>query len=277
MEKKNLKKLNGTVNANGAPTATSFCYGTVSFAVGVCPSTIAATPTPVTGSSSTSISASLSGLTSGQAYFFRAKGVSTAGTTDSSVIQNFTTSIQRTLTYSNNGGTGTLVDPSSPYASGATVTVLANPGTITKAGSAFLAWNTAANGGGTNYLAGDTFTLSANTTLYARWLTPMSCVPAFYQISGGKLYTYDAVNNTYTQVGSTTTTNLNSIGRNPKDGLIYGLVDQTLWVIDDTGTMVNLGDLPYLAAVSYYSAYFIADDLMLVAPLSGVEGLRHGR
>ena len=261
--------MNATVNANGTSTATSFCYDTASFLASACPSTVVATPTPVTGSSDTSISATLTGLVSGQIYYFRAKGVSSAGTTESSTILNFTTSVTRTLTYSNNGGTGTLVDPSSPYSSGATVTVLANPGTITKTGAAFVGWNTAANGSGTNYLAGDTFTIGATTTLYARWLTPMSCVPAFYQISGGKLYTYDAVNNTYNQVGSATTTNLNSIGRNPKDGLIYGLVDQTLWVIDDAGTMVNLGSLPDLAAVSYYSADFIADDVMLVAPLSG--------
>ena len=54
-----------------------------------------------------------------------------------------------TVTYEANGGTGTMTDPNSPYSSGATVTTLTN--TFTRDGYTFTKWNTAANGGGSNY------------------------------------------------------------------------------------------------------------------------------
>lgn len=73
-----------------------------------------------------------------------------------------------TVTYSNNGGTGAQTDPNSPYDSGETVTVLGT-GTIARTGYTFANWNTAANGTGTTYNPSDTFTISANTTLYAQW------------------------------------------------------------------------------------------------------------
>ena len=73
----------------------------------------------------------------------------------------------RTVTYNANGGTGTLTDPNSPYNYNSVVTVLNN--TFTFSGSEFIKWNTAANGTGTDYLAGATFSITANTTLYAQW------------------------------------------------------------------------------------------------------------
>ncbi|MBP6427682.1 MAG: lamin tail domain-containing protein, partial [Bacteroidia bacterium] len=71
--------LNGTVNANGSSTATSFEYGlTVSYG-----STATATPTPVTGTSPTAISAAISGLSVNTQYNFRAVGTG-AGITNGS-------------------------------------------------------------------------------------------------------------------------------------------------------------------------------------------------
>ncbi|MDI9396527.1 MAG: InlB B-repeat-containing protein [Candidatus Pacebacteria bacterium] len=77
-----------------------------------------------------------------------------------------------TLTYNGNGNTGGNVpaDSSSPYAAGTTVTVLGNTGGLTKSGSyTFGGWNTAANGSGTTYTAGNTFAIRTPTTLYAQW------------------------------------------------------------------------------------------------------------
>ena len=74
------------------------------------------------------------------------------------------------VTYDGNGATsGTVPTDATAYESGATVTVLGNTGDLAKTGCAFDGWNTQANGGGTNYDADDTFTISANTTLYAKW------------------------------------------------------------------------------------------------------------
>ena len=79
---------------------------------------------------------------------------------------------QRTMTYSpissSGTGTGTMTDPNSPYGDGATVTVLANAFTAPQ-DMRFKEWRTNADGTGTKYDAGDTFTINANTTLYAIW------------------------------------------------------------------------------------------------------------
>lgn len=76
-----------------------------------------------------------------------------------------------TVTYDGNGNTGGSVptDASSPYDTGSTVTVKTNSGTLVKTGATFNGWNTAANGTGTAYAVSTTFTISANTTLYAQW------------------------------------------------------------------------------------------------------------
>ncbi len=76
-----------------------------------------------------------------------------------------------TVTYNGNGNTGgsAPVDGSSPHNFNTTVTVL-GAGGLTRTGYTFAGWNTAANGSGTAYAAGATFTVpAANTTLYAQW------------------------------------------------------------------------------------------------------------
>jgi hypothetical protein len=69
--------LNGSVNANGGSTTVTFDYG-LTTAYG---SSIAATPSPVTGNTPTSVSANLTGLTNGATYHYRCVGVNAAGTT----------------------------------------------------------------------------------------------------------------------------------------------------------------------------------------------------
>jgi uncharacterized repeat protein (TIGR02543 family) len=77
-----------------------------------------------------------------------------------------------TVSYDGNGSTGGTVpkDTGSPYASGATVTVLDNTGNLRKTGHAFVGWNTRADGNGTLYLEGMKFTITADTIFYARWI-----------------------------------------------------------------------------------------------------------
>ena len=76
-----------------------------------------------------------------------------------------------TVTYNGNGNTGGSVPTDSgTYVQGATVTALGNTGSLTKTGYTFAGWNTQADGKGTNYSAGATFTMGdANVTLYANW------------------------------------------------------------------------------------------------------------
>ncbi len=72
--------------------------------------------------------------------------------------------------YDNNEGEGSQSD-SNDYYEGDTVTVL-DEGTMSMAGGyVFDGWNTAANGSGTAYNPGDTFSMpAADVTLYAQWV-----------------------------------------------------------------------------------------------------------
>ncbi|MCX6156611.1 MAG: InlB B-repeat-containing protein [Ignavibacteriae bacterium] len=76
-----------------------------------------------------------------------------------------------TVTYNGNSSTGGSVPvDGNNYAVGSTVTVLSNSGSLVKTGYTFQGWNTKADGSGTPYATGSTFTIGAyNVMLYARW------------------------------------------------------------------------------------------------------------
>ncbi len=80
--------LNGTVNANGDSTTVLFRFGTT--AGGPYPNLIAATPSPVTGTTPTAVSAVLTGLTPNQIYYFIIEGTNGSGTTQGTE-QSFST------------------------------------------------------------------------------------------------------------------------------------------------------------------------------------------
>jgi len=78
--------LTGTVNANNSSTVVSFDYGpTTSYGTSV-----PGTPTPVTGNSTTPVSAALAGLTPGTTYHFRVNGTNGGGTSNGTDL-TFTT------------------------------------------------------------------------------------------------------------------------------------------------------------------------------------------
>jgi len=99
-----------------------------------------------------------------------------------------------TVTY--NGNTNTSgnppIDGSSPYVSTSLVTVLGNSGSpvLAKTGSTFAGWNTQANGSGTSYSPASTFTINANTTLYAQWTLPPPSAPTALSSVGGNTEAY---------------------------------------------------------------------------------------
>lgn len=77
-----------------------------------------------------------------------------------------------TVTYNDNGkdgGGATPTDASSPYDPNSTVTVLGNVNSMTRAGHTFNGWNTKADGSGVDFAAGATFTITKDTTFYAKW------------------------------------------------------------------------------------------------------------
>ena len=79
------------------------------------------------------------------------------------------------INYNANEATGGTV-PSDPYyyESGESVTVAGNTGSLVNEGYVFDGWNTAADGGGTDYAAGSSFAMgNANMILYAKWNLPV--------------------------------------------------------------------------------------------------------
>ena len=91
-----------------------------------------------------------------------------------------------TVKYSGNGSTGGSVPvDGGSYTIGSTATVLGNINGLTKTGYSFIGWNTAANGSGISYSAGETFSISADITLYAQWEACAASVTMAVPAAGG--------------------------------------------------------------------------------------------
>lgn len=74
------------------------------------------------------------------------------------------------VTYNGNDETsGSVPTGATNYSYGATVTVLDNTGSFAKTNYTFAGWTTNNDGTGSNYVADNTFSITANTTLYAKW------------------------------------------------------------------------------------------------------------
>lgn len=75
------------------------------------------------------------------------------------------------VSYDGNGaGSGSVPAETAEYKFAAPVGVLGNTGDLAKLGHYFVGWNTASDGSGTAYEAGDTFDMpAAGVTLYAQW------------------------------------------------------------------------------------------------------------
>jgi len=75
--------------------------------------------------------------------------------------------VQYTVTYSANSASGTA--PAAQTVDPNTEVTVPDQGNLTVQGKKFAGWNTQSNGGGTNYTAGETFIVTGNITLYAKW------------------------------------------------------------------------------------------------------------
>ena len=128
------------------------------------------TLTPTTGTvSATNVYVRLkSGLTAGDK-----NGTITLTSTDATNATVSLTGSVTTLgvTYNANGaGSGTAPTDATAYSYNAEVTVIGNTGSLAKTGHSFGGWNTQNDGKGKNYAAGDKFNITANTTLFAKWV-----------------------------------------------------------------------------------------------------------
>ncbi len=74
------------------------------------------------------------------------------------------------VTYLSNGATGGTTPTTETFTGGSSVSIATNTGSLGLAGSTFGGWNTVADGSGTSYAAGVTYSTAQNLTLYAVWL-----------------------------------------------------------------------------------------------------------
>ena len=75
------------------------------------------------------------------------------------------------VTYDPNEATsGSVPEDANEYSNNAEVTVLGNTGTLEKTGFIWKCWNTKADGTGIDYSQNNTFNITSDITLYARWV-----------------------------------------------------------------------------------------------------------
>ena len=96
-----------------------------------------------------------------------------------------------TVTY--NANNGTSEKKTATKVSGTALTIAGN--TFTKDRYSFTDWNTKADGTGTSYSSGDSYTTNAALTLYAQWVE--SAIPLYFNLSGSVIES-DAI---YIRVG----------------------------------------------------------------------------
>ena len=198
-----------------------------------------------------------SNLTNGRG--FRFTGFTVTGTSTASGGGGDPTPSTYTVTYDGNGKTSGSVptDANSPYANGATVTVLGNTGSLAKTGYTFTGWNTAADGSGTDYAAGETFSMgTANVTLYAQWeLNLTTHTPGTYEAavgSGGygqtlvtsnsrqyEVYQYNKSSSTAIVYAGTNTTSTSASNVVMTYDMSTGVVSTTKGWITQSGAIVN--------------------------------------
>nr|WP_254075741.1 InlB B-repeat-containing protein [Paenibacillus tritici] len=154
----------------------------------------------------------------GSGTSYAADATFSMGAANVTLYAQWTANPAYTITYSGNGSTGgTVPTDSNSYSQNATVTVVGNMGSLVKTGNTFTGWNTAADGSGTSYAEGATFSMgAANVTLYAQWTTN----PAY-------TVTYDGNGST----GGTVPTDSNPYAQNA-----------TVTVVGNTGSLVKTGN-----------------------------------
>jgi len=107
-------------------------------------------------------------VTSGTIFTFQVRTTDGCCGGATMTISNFTSNQTSTITYSGNANSSG--NPPSNQTGSGSVTLASNTGALAKTGSYFNGWNTAADGSGTAYAVGASYTLTASVTLYARWV-----------------------------------------------------------------------------------------------------------
>jgi len=146
-----------------------------------------------------------------------AAGAAYTVTGDVTLYAKWRSEVEYTVTYHANGASGTV--PEAQTVDPGTVINLPDEGSMTYTGRTFEGWNTKADGTGPSYAAGDSYTVNANTSFYARWFSVPITPPgttlaeqlAYIANNGGDGVVYDIVVNSNVYMGPTTVA---TMGRN---------------------------------------------------------------
>lgn len=182
--------ISGTADRNsyGSALHSSFCLGQAEdlSTIGVL---VDCDPTGMTfwslpnSSSTSSMSEVLTGLDPGTTYFYQAYVALTSDTTTPILgarYYSFKTHAQ--VTFDPNGGTG---NQETQTASGSAALRSFSGIGYTLTNSVFVKWNTAADGSGTDYADGASFSFGDNVVLYAIWSDASSTYSITYDLNGG--------------------------------------------------------------------------------------------
>ncbi len=135
---------------------------------------------------STSTSATVTGLTNGTSYIFHVAATNSVGTGSYSTSSSAVTPVTYAVVYSANTATsGSVPNDATAYSNGATVTVLGNTGVLAKTGFTFGGWCTTQPAAGsactgTPRAAASSFAITDNVTLYAVWTTAYLTISYLY-------------------------------------------------------------------------------------------------
>ncbi|MDR1400104.1 MAG: InlB B-repeat-containing protein [Treponema sp.] len=161
--------------------------------------------------------------------------------------------IQYTVTYSVNGGSGTA--PSSQTVNSGTAITLADGSGLTNSGYTFSGWNTSADGAGTTYASGASFTVTSPITLYAKWIA-----------ASGTQYTvtYNANGGSGTAPSSQTVNSGTAIALADKSGLTKAGYTFSGWntSASGTGTLYAVGaSFTVTSPITLYATWIVASGI----------------
>ncbi len=161
------------VTVNGAATSSSKTDGTFEVFGGTTEDAINTSMGGATGLSSSAKNCSIDFV--GDYTFFKITVGSARTLKFTNIVITYSTAITSyKVTYNGNGNTGGSVPTDSTkykLDGSGTCTVLGNINSLTKTHYTFNGWNTSADGSGTARVAGDTFSVSSDVTLYAQWVS----------------------------------------------------------------------------------------------------------
>lgn len=102
-------------------------------------------------------------------YTLRLSASDPGVTTNDDVVITVGTATGYVVSYNGNGSTGGTAPSNQTKTAGIDLTIANNSGSLVRAGYTYAGWNSAANGSGTDYATGATYSTDANLSLFAKW------------------------------------------------------------------------------------------------------------